>query len=155
MKKQIQTIFAAVLMTAAPLALADDHMTAAQAEVWGVVAASWEDETKETGAWPGDYLHPDALGWSAEWPVPRGAESIVKWSRFGAESGETLTYELFPMKVTVAGDTAVVSYASVQVTQNHEGKRERNSTGMVETLVRNEGGWKFLGLTSFEMDNDD
>lgn len=139
----------------APSALASDHMSDAQAEVWGVVASSWEDETKETGAWPGEYLHADAHSWGADWPAPRDAGSIVNWARFGAEANETLTYELFPMNVTVSGDTAVVYYAAVQVTQNHEGKRERESTGLIETLARTDDGWKFLGLTSFEIGGDD
>lgn len=138
-----------------PVAQAAGHMSEAESEVWAVVAASWEDETKETGAWPSEYLHDDAHAWGVEWPMPRDAESITNWSRFGAESGENLVYELFPMTVTVSGDTAVVYYASVQVRENHEDKRERESTGLVETLVRTDAGWKFIGLTSFEISAGD
>lgn len=156
--KSIQCRFAALLavlvLVCAPYAFADDHMNEAQAEVWSVVAASWDDETKETGAWPGEYLHPDAHSWGSEWPMPRDADSISNWARFGAESGKTLTYELFPMSVSVAGDTAVVYYATVRVGEDHEGKRERESTGLIETLVRTDDGWKFFGLTSFDMDDD-
>jgi hypothetical protein len=146
-------IFGAVAFI--PVAQAAGHMSEAEAEVWAVVAASWEDETNETGAWPSDYLHEDAHGWGAEWPMPRDAASITKWARFGAESGESLAYELFPMKVTVSGDTAIAYYASVTVRENHEEKRERESSGLVETLVRTESGWKFIGLTSFEIESGD
>ena len=34
-------------------------------------------------------------------------------------------------------------------------ERERESTGLVETLVRDGNSWKFLGLTSFTRDSDD
>lgn len=146
-------LFGAVAFT--PVAEAAEHMSESESEVWAVVAASWEDETNETGAWPSEYLHEDARGWGAEWPMPRDAESIANWSRFGAESGESLVYELFPMNVTVSGDTAVVYYASVQVREDHEEKRERTSTGLVETLARTNAGWKFIGLTSFEIGGDD
>lgn len=76
--------------TFAPVLLAADHMSEEQAKVWSVVAASWEDDSEETGAWPEEYLHPDAQSWGSDWPAPRDAESIANWSRFGDESGETL-----------------------------------------------------------------
>jgi len=130
-------------------------MGEAESEVWAVVAQSWVDETQETGAWPSEYLHEDAHSWGAEWPMPRDAESIVNWARALAAASDTLVYELFPMAVTVTGDTAVAYYSAVQITENSEGERERETTGLVETLVRTEAGWRFLGLTSFEMGDDD
>ena len=137
-----------------PAAHAAGPMGEDETAVWSVIEASWEDETGETGAWPSEYLHEDAHSWGAEWPMPRNADSIVNWARAGAEAYETLVYELFPMAVTVTGDTAVAYYSSVRVAENHEGKRERESTGLVETLVRTDAGWKFVGLTSFEMGDD-
>ncbi|NKI34779.1 SnoaL-like domain-containing protein [Wenzhouxiangella sp. XN79A] len=137
-----------------PATYAAGPMGEDETAVWSVIEASWEDETGETGAWPSEYIHDDAHGWGAEWPMPRDAESLANWSRFGAESGQSLIYELFPMNVTVSGDTAVVYYASVQVRENHEDERERTSTGLVETLVRTDAGWKFIGLTSFELGDD-
>ena len=126
-----------------------------QSAVWGVVSQSWEDEVARNGKWPADYIHKDVVSWGAEWPRARGAESMVKWSRFGQERGKTLIYELFPGKVVVAGDTAVVTYHSVQVQVNNEKKTERSVTGLIETLVRDGDSWKFLGLTSFQVESDD
>ena len=156
--KIVPSIAALLLAASAvviPAAFAAEPMSEAESEVWAVVAQSWVDETEETGAWPSEYLHDDAHSWGAEWPMPRDAESIVNWARAGAAASDTLVYELFPMAVTVTGDTAVAYYSAVQVTEDYEGKRERETTGLVETLVRTEAGWRFVGLTSFEMGDDD
>jgi hypothetical protein len=156
---KISPSIAALLLAASavviPAAFAAEHMSEAESEVWAVIEASWVDETEETGAWPSEYLHEDAHSWGADWPMPRNAESIVNWARAGASANETLVYELFPMGVTVTGDTAMAYYSAVQITENHEGKRERESTGLVETLVRTDAGWKFVGLTSFEIGSGD
>ncbi|MDX1625272.1 MAG: hypothetical protein R3323_02055 [Wenzhouxiangellaceae bacterium] len=132
-------------------AAAMDHWSEAQKSVWDVVSASWEDDAGETGKWPGEYLHELAHSWSAGWPSPRDTVSIASWSRFGDESSDTLKYELFPLEVTVVGDTAVVHYGVVTVTSDHDGKRSREAEGLVETLTRTDDGWKFLGLTSFDI----
>lgn len=58
------------------------------------------------------------------------------------------------MNVTVAGDTAVFYHGVVSVSANYEDKRERSCEGLIETLVRSDAGWKFIGLTSFEMGAD-
>ena len=78
----------------------------------------------------------------------------MKWSRFSDQSNTTLMYELFPAAIVVVGDTAVVHYSAVQVSENYEKKRERSSEGLVETLVRDGNTWKFLSLTSFDIDSD-
>lgn len=153
--KLIKLMVLVPMMMAFSLALANEHMSDEQMEVWEVVAASWEDETNETGAWPGEYVHEDAHSWSTEWPVPRDATSMAAWSRFSEDYNQTLNYELFPLQVTVAGDTAVVYYFSVQVTESGDDERERSTTGLVETLVQTDAGWKFVGLSSFTQGDSD
>ena len=81
---------------------------------------------------------------------------MMKWSRFADESERnTLIYELFPAAIVVVGDTAVVNYNVVTISEDAKKERERESTGLVETLVRDGNTWKFLGLTSFTRDSDD
>jgi hypothetical protein len=43
-----------------------------------------------------------------------------------------------------------VLHNSVVVSEYAEGKRERRVEGLMETLVRGGGSWKFLTLTSFD-----
>ena len=151
-----------VMMLSAVIAIAGLVSTAQagdwskdQSAVWGVVSQSWEDEVARNGKWPADYIHKDVVSWGAEWPQPRGAASMVQWSRFSQERGKTLIYELFPTRVVVVGDTAVVNYHAVQVQENMEKKTERTVTGLIETLVRDGDSWKFLELTSFEVKSAD
>ena len=125
-----------------------------QTAVWNIVAQSWEDEAARNGKWPAAYIHEDVVGWGADWPLPRKGDSMVKWSRFSEQSNKTLMYELFPAAIVVVGDTAVVHYVAVDVSENYEKKRERSSIGVVETLVRDGSTWKFLSLTGFEIDSD-
>jgi hypothetical protein len=127
------------------------QMSGDEQSVWSVVEQSWVDEVAENGKWPAEYVHADVVSWGKEWPMPRRKDSVVKWSRFTAESSKTLMYELFPVTVVVQGDTAIALYNAVVVAENAEGKRERRKEGLMETLVRDGGSWKFLGLTSFEL----
>lgn len=151
---------AAVLACALPLGSANVAMaqerswSAAQSEVWSVVAQSWEDEVARTGKWPADYLHEDALSFSAEWPAPRRAESITGWSRFMSENSATFKYELFPMAISVVGDTAVVHYSYVQVSKLGEAEPKREVGYTNETLVKADGEWKFLSLSGWSGDDD-
>lgn len=154
MKNAIRYFLACVVMAFSGLAFSDGHMSEEQQSVWKTVTDSWADDVAENGKWPTEYVHGDAHSWGATWPAPRGAESIASWSRFDDESSETMKYELFPMTITVAEDTAVVYYGVVTVSTDHAGKRQRSSEGLIETLVKTDAGWKFLGLTSFEMSSE-
>ena len=81
---------------------------------------------------------------------------MMKWSRFADESDtRTLIYELFPVAIVVVGDTAVVNYNFVTLSEDAKKERTRESSGQVETLVRDGKTWKFLGLTAFTRDSDD
>ena len=131
-------------------------MNEAQQSVWEVIEQSWADEVAKNGKWPADYVHDEVVNWGEEWPTPRRKASMMKWSRFADESERnTLIYELFPAAIVVVGDTAVVNYNVVTISEDAKKERERESTGLVETLVRDGNTWKFLGLTGFTRDSDD
>jgi len=144
-----QTILVLCLLALSSMAFAANHMSEEEQAVWAVVDASWQAESSEDGSWPGEYIHDRGVSWTAEWPGVRDAESVATWSRFGEQRRQTLQYELFPHRVVVEGDTAVVMYSFVQVVQVGE-DFERESSGLVETLIRTADGWKFLALTGFD-----
>lgn len=154
MKNTIRFLAVFMLIAFSSVAYSAGHMSDDQKAVWKVVADSWADDVAENGKWPNEYIHEDAHSWGPTWPAPRDAESIASWSRFDSESGDTIKYELFPITITVVDDTAVAYYGMVTVSTDYQGKRERSSGGLIETLVRTDAGWKFIGLTSFEMDSD-
>ena len=89
------------------------------------------------------------------WPVPRGAASIAKWTRLRDETTEVLGYELFPLAIVIEGNTGVAYYSVVSIRTTAEEDSERSVEGIVETLHKSNGRWKYLALTSFSMDDDD
>ena len=128
----------------------------AQQSVWEVVEQSWVDDVAKNGKWPANYVHDEVVFWSESWPSPLRKASMMKWSRFADESDtRTLIYELFPVAIVVVGDTAVVNYNVVTLEEDAKKERTRESSGLVETLVRDGKTWKFLGLTGFTRDSDD
>lgn len=128
-----------------------------QTAVWTVISRSWSDEVAENGRWPGQYVHQNVVSWGPDWPMPRYRESIERWSRWSAGQGQVLQYEIAPIAITVAGNTAVVHYTSVAMRQREVARGEnppapkREAYGIVETLVREGGTWRFLSTTSFAM----
>lgn len=125
-----------------------------QTEVWDVVAQSWVDEVAENNKWPNEYIVDNAMSWGETWPAPRNKASIDKWSRFNYEQSNTLVYENTPLAITIHGDTAVVMYTNVSMSQRGTDKPERSTGGTIETLVKTEDGWKFLALTGFDSTSD-
>lgn len=123
-----------------------------QSEVWKVVTQSWVDDAGETGKWPDSYVHDNVLAWGADWPVPRGKDSLSKWSRFSDANSKVLEYELFPLAIVIEGETGVVHYSVVIVRKNSEGKNKRSVEGLIETLHRVKNGWKFLSLSGFTIE---
>lgn len=126
-----------------------------QMAVWNVVTQSWADEVARNGRWPGNYVHDRVVAWDSSWPLPRYKASLEKWTRFQDNQRQTLQYELAPAAITVAGDTAVVHYTGVTVSQRAQDKPDREMFGAVETLVRSGGAWKFLSVSGFDLEKDD
>lgn len=153
----IKTIVAAALVAALPVSVSAQAPTwsAEQTGVWSVVTQSWADEVARNGRWPSAYVHDRVVGWDSSWPLPRYKASIEKWSRFQDKQRQTLEYELAPAAITIAGDTAVVHYTGVSMSQRAQDKPEREVFGAVETLVRSGGTWKFLSVTGFDLEKDD
>ena len=123
--------------------------TAEQQQVWEVVEQSWVDDAAQNKKWPANYIVDNVLSWNVAYPSPRDKESLIKWSRFGDTQSKTLEYENTPVGISVYGDTAVVMYTHVSVSQSGKDKPERDMSASVETLVRTDDGWKFIGLTGF------
>jgi hypothetical protein len=144
-----------VLMTAiafSQVALGQDW-DGDQSALWETVSQSWVDDVGETGKWPDAYVHDDVVSWGAEWPVPRGKASMSKWTRFRDANSDVLEYELFPLAIIVKGDTGVAHYTVVSIRKNSEGKNTRTVGGVIETLHRTGGSWKYISLGGFSIDD--
>ncbi|NNC36482.1 MAG: nuclear transport factor 2 family protein [Acidimicrobiales bacterium] len=140
-----------VLSLTSSLALAQSPTwSAEQTEVWGVVVQSWVDDTAQNKKWPAEYVVDNVLSWNGAYPSPRNKDSLIKWSRFGDSQSKTLMYENTPVGIAIHGDTAVVMYTHVSVSQRGKDKPSRDMSSTTETLVRTDDGWKFISLTGFD-----
>ena len=124
----------------------------AQSAVWNVVEQSWADETVRNGRWPAAYAADQMVAWGPEWPMPRDSASLERWTRFAEAERTTLQYEIAPVAIAINGDTAVVNYTSVLVSRREEEASDREARGVVETLVRVDGQWKYLSTTGFALE---
>ncbi len=122
-----------------------------QTAVWKVVEESWVDDVAQNGKWPADYADPQMLSWSAEFPSPRGKDSSIRWAKFGNSQSKTLQYDITPLAIALSGNTAVVSYTALVVSQRGTDKPDREKEAITETLVRSGGTWKYLATTSFSL----
>ena len=123
---------------------------AAQRAVWAFVEQSWVDDAAENGRWPTEYVHDKVVDWGDSQPAPRGIERLTEWTRFEDQGNETLYYEITPAAIVVEDNTAVVHYHLITVTENHAGERETSVLGLIETLIRQNGAWRYISLSAFE-----
>lgn len=141
----------AALATATVASAQDRPWSKEQTAVWAVVTQSWADEVAENGRWPEAYVADGVVAWGQEFPMPRYKSSIVKWTRFNDKQSKPLEYEIAPAAITIDGNTAVVFYTAVEVTQRGTEKPEREVTALTETLIRDGGSWKFLATTGYDL----
>lgn len=144
----------ALLAAAAPAAAQMPTWSAEQTAVWNVVSQSWADEAARNGRWPSAYFHDRGVAWDSGYPFPRTKTSLERWVTFDGGQTQMLQYEISPVAITVAGNTAVVNYTGLTVSQRAQDKPDRERFGVSETLVRDGGTWKFLSSTGFEIGGD-
>lgn len=125
--------------------------SAEQTAVWKVVSQSWADEAAQNGKWPDSYIDDNVISWSQENPMPIYKDSLVKWTRFNEKQSKTIHYDLSPAAIAIRGDTAVVNYVATNVSQRGTDKPDRDVNAIIETLVRDGTGWKFLSTSSFSL----
>lgn len=102
-----------------------------------------------TGKWPSAYARDRMVAVDVSYPMPRNRESIEKWTRFEGGRSKVLNYEVHPSAITVVGDTAVVHYTGLSISQSDTDKPERNCDGFSETPARSGRQWKFPPSSSW------
>ena len=122
-----------------------------QTDAWNYIEQSWEDAQAENGKWPKNYLHENALAWGPSKIHPQSRDQILKWQRYSDEQRDIVMYELYPLAIAVAGDTAVVNYALQVVGENAQQERGTSYEGVIDVLTKVEGEWKFLSTNGFEL----
>lgn len=114
------------------------------ADVLLTIEREWEASRKGDQDKIDDMLTDDFMGWNQDSPAPRSKTSTSDWARFGAEMGRLLKYEIYPLSITIHGDVAVAHYLYSSAFKNKKGDIKMSSGRYTDTLVRAEGGWKFV-----------
>jgi len=127
-----------------PMGLAAQEWDSDQTEVWNTIVAQWEAAKAEDLTWTERDLHPSFLGWTDEYPMPRGKASTKDWQRYSAENSQTLVQELYPVGIVVVESTAVAHYYYSTAAEDREGTRETTHGRYTDVLIKQDGKWKFI-----------
>ncbi|MDH5456213.1 MAG: nuclear transport factor 2 family protein [Gammaproteobacteria bacterium] len=115
-----------------------------EANVLLIIEREWEAARKGDHDKLDDMLASQFMGWGRNSPAPRSKTSTSNWSRFSAEMGRVVRYELYPLSITVNNDVAVAHYLYSRAFKDKSGEIEISSGRYTDVLVRTEDGWKFL-----------
>lgn len=145
---KISSVIAAIAWLATalvPAAAQAQTWNAEQTAAWEVSAATWERDLNKDSAWINDTTHASVSAWGMDYPAPRGRGSLHRWAQHGQSTSTMLMYDLSPLAVAIAGDTALVHYYYSTASKSAEGKNETTHGRCSDTLVRDGGKWVFLG----------
>ena len=115
-----------------------------EANVLLTIEREWEASRKGDQDKIDDMLMDDFMGWGNSSPAPRSKTSTSNWSRFRAEMGRIVRYEIYPLSITIHGDVAVAHYLYSSAFKNKKGEIEMSDGRYTDILVRSEDGWKFI-----------
>ncbi len=118
--------------------------SAEQKEIWKFEQQQWKLAAEEDMSWIDSMVHQNLRFWESDAPMPRDKASLKHWSRYGAESGSTLEYELFPISATITGNIAVVQYNYVMARENYKKDREMVTGHYTDMLVKEGGRWLLI-----------
>ena len=115
-----------------------------EASVLLTIEREWEASRKGDQDKIDDMLTLDFMGWARNSPAPRSKTSTSNWSRFGAEMGRIVRYEIYPLSITIHGDVAVAHYLYSSAFKNKKGEIKMSNGRYTDVLVRSEDGWNFI-----------
>ncbi len=131
--------------------------SAEQLEVWETVSTLWDLQDANNPGWK-DMLHDSFVGWVDESPAPHNKATTAQF--LDAESGQfkVLARHLTPLAIAVAGNTAVVHYVHIAITEYGPDDQETTYGRLTDVLTRTGDGWKYvswIGDERSEEEDDD
>ena len=140
---------------ASPPQLSAQQWSDQQQEVWSVIVESWDAIVGKDLEWTDTYVHPSAVVWSDENPMPRTRASVKKWDRYGFQNSTTLVTEFSLAAMVVQSNTAVAHYYYSLGNEDAEGKPETVHGRCTDILINENGRWLFLAWRCGELPSDD
>ena len=114
-----------------------------QQELWKFEEQQWKLEAAKDASWIDTMVHPNLRYWSDD-PMPRGKESLKKWSRIRYEDNTTREYEIIPNSATITGNVAVVQYRYMVANGNYKKDRDTVTGHYPDVLITENGRWLVL-----------
>jgi ketosteroid isomerase-like protein len=128
----------------------------AQQGVLDVIEASWDAIAERDITWTDDFVHPNAIVWADEDPMPITRATEKEWDRFEFPINDIVVRLVSPAAIVVEGDTAVAHYYYSLGMEDEDGERETIHGRCTDILVADGTGWKFIAWRcGDEPDRDD
>jgi hypothetical protein len=116
-----------------------DEWTSAQKEVWKAIENAWEG--LKLGKVPVTTYVEGSLEWWTDRVEPVGGDKLKRNYERWLAYDKPVSYELKPLKILIYGNVAIVFYLS-----KWKGKKIGGDDRSMETWVKQDNKWKFLGL---------
>ena len=157
MKRALHVVFVTCVLAllALPAQAQAQEWSAEQLEVWDVITTLWDLGAADDPAWK-DMLHDSFVGWIGEAPTPHDKATTVAF--IDAEAGQfrTVVQHVTPVAIVVAGNTAVVHYFHMAVTEfTDDDSRETTFGRMTDVLTRTGDGWRIVSWVGDERSDED
>lgn len=144
LKRSLLSAVVPLAILAAPVPALGQSWSQAQQEVWTVVVESWDAIVAKDLAWTDKWVHPNAVVWGDDDPMPRTRASVKKWDGYEFQNSTTLTHEQSPAGIVVQGSTAVAHYYYSLGTETASGERRAVHGRCTDVLIRESGRWQFI-----------
>jgi len=115
-----------------------------EADVLLTIERLWEAERKGDQDRVDEMLTDNFMAWGKSSPAPRAKGSRSSWARIGEQVGRMIHYELYPLSITVEGDTAIAHYLYSSAFKPKDGSIEMSNGRYTDILVRTDNGWRFI-----------
>jgi len=128
--------------------------SAEQQELWRLEEQQWKMAAAKDLSWMDTMVHPNLSYWETGDPMPRGRDSLKRWTRFNTANSTVLEQEIFPISATITGNVAVVQYHYMVASEDHKKERKTVTGRYTDVLVKENGRWLFIAWAGGDDSND-
>jgi hypothetical protein len=115
-----------------------------QQELWKLEEQQWQMAKDKDMSWIDKMVHANLSYWSTDMAMPQNKASLARWNRYDNTNSTVLEQELYPIAITVTGNTAVVHYRYQIARENYKKERETVQGRYTDVFVKEGGRWQFI-----------
>lgn len=144
MRRTVSAILATIVLVAAVTSASALSWSPEQQEIWKFEELQWQMSKDKDLSWIDKMVHPNVSYWSTDNQMPQNKASLTRWNRYGDSNSTILEQELFPISITITGNTAVVQYRYMIARENYKKERQTVSGRYTDVLIKEGGKWMFI-----------